>query len=90
MLRHVLAHAFREYDTPDHMHCVVSIDMRAPGVKPIYGAADANPESKDQLPSTCVNDIVHGEINGEQPRVRTHIASFVATYWAHNRTAPSE
>ena len=77
MLRHVLAHACREHVTPDQLHCMAPTD-------------DVNPESKDQLPSTYVSDLVQGEVNGEQPRVRIHIASFIATYRVHTRTTPSE
>ena len=90
MLRHVLAHACREQVKPDQMHFMVPMDIRAIGVKPIYGAADVNPESTYQLPSTYVSDLEQGEVKDEQPRVRMHIASFIATYWAHTRTTPSE
>ena len=73
MLRNALAHFCREYVTPDQMHCLFPIDIHAPGVKLINGAANANPESKDILPSACVNVPVQCEDNGEQPRVRIHI-----------------
>ena len=45
MLRNALAHVCREYVTPEQMHCLFPIDIHAPGVQPINGAANANPES---------------------------------------------
>ena len=74
MLRNVLAHVCREYVTPEQMHCLFPIDIHAPGVQPINGAANANPESKDQLQPTYVNGLVQCEGNAEQPRVRIHTA----------------